>query len=102
MTIAMKVGKETMKDIVMFMKNKLDQDSVLSWLEIWLEKNSTGGFSHNIDDNKVHTCIMKHDLGEKWSLYHLTVLESVFREILQKPLFNVTSSHALLAFSFRE
>ena len=98
----MQVGKETMKDIVMFMRNKMDLDSILSWLEIWLRKNSTGGFSHNVDDNNTHTCVMKHDLGEKWSLYHLKVLESIFREILEKPLFNVISSNSLLAFSFRE
>lgn len=101
--LATQVGKDTMKDIISFMKNKMDLDSFLTWLELWLRKNSTSGFRHNIDDDtKVHTYILKHDLGEKWSLYHRIILDLIFKEILQKPLLSLTSSDMLITFSFEK
>jgi hypothetical protein len=102
-TLATKVGKDTMKDIVSFMKGRMDRESFLTWVELWLRKNSTAGFSHNIDySTNIHTYIMKHDLGEKWSLYHKLILDLVFKETLQKPLINLTSSEMLITFSFKE
>ena len=101
-SIATNVGKNTMKEIVLFMKNKMDLDSFLTWLELWLRKNSTAGYNHTIDDTTyVHTYIMKHDLGEKWSLYHKVVLDLIFNEVLQKPLLGLTSSNMLITFSFK-
>lgn len=100
-SLANNVGKNTMKDIISFMRNRLDLDSFLTWLELWLRKNSTSGYTHNIDDTTdVHTYIMKHDLGEKWSLYHKIILDLIFKEILHKPLINLTSSNMLITFSF--
>jgi hypothetical protein len=78
------VGKNTLHDIVLFMKNKVDLDSLLSWLELWLNKNSAG-FSHTVENN-IHTCTMKHDLGQKWSLYHKTVLELILHDMLKNIL----------------
>jgi hypothetical protein len=84
------------------MKGKMDPESFLTWLELWLRKNSTAGFSHNIDyDTNVHTYIIKHDLGQKWSLYHKLILDLVFKEVLQKPLTNLASSDMLVTFSFK-
>ena len=101
-SIATNVGESTMKEIVLFMKNKMDLDSFLTWLELWLRKNSTAGYNHTIDPaTNVHTCIMKHDLGEKWSLYHKIILDLIFKEILQKPLLNLTASNMLITFSFQ-
>ena len=100
-SIAISVGKNTMAEIVAFMKNKMDLDSFLTWLELWLRKNSTAGFNHTIDNTtNVHTYVMKHDLGEKWSLYHKIILDVIFKEILQKPLLSLTSSSMLITFSF--
>jgi hypothetical protein len=101
-SIATNVGRNTMKDIVSFMRNKMDLDSFLTWLELWLRKNSTSGYNHSIAEmTNVHTYIIKHDLGEKWSLYHKTVLEVIFKEVLQKPLINLSSSNMLITFSFQ-
>jgi hypothetical protein len=49
------------------------------------KKNSTAGFTHTTE-NGTYTCIMKHDLGENWSLYHKTILELIFKDILNKPI----------------
>lgn len=40
-SIATNVGRNTMKEIVSFMRNEMDLDSFLTWLELWLRKNST-------------------------------------------------------------
>lgn len=102
-SISSKVGRNTMKEIVSFMRNKMDLDSFLTWLELWLRKNSTSGFNHSTDDTtNLHTYIIKHDLGEKWSLYHKTILEVIFKEVLQKPLINLSPSNIIITFSFQK
>jgi hypothetical protein len=94
------VGKSTLHDIVLFMKNKIDLDSLLSWLELWLKKNSTAGFSHTVENN-IHTCTMKHDLGQKWSLYHKIVLELILHDMLKKHI-EVIISNKILTFKFED
>jgi hypothetical protein len=81
--LATSVGKNALSDIILFMKGKIDLDSLFSWLELWLKRNSTAGFSY-IVKNGIHTCIMKHNLGSKWSLYHKTVLQLMLEEIIGK------------------
>ena len=81
--LARSVGKNALSDIILFMKGKIDLNSLFSWLELWLKRNSTAGFSYAIE-NGIHTCIMKHDLGRKWSLYHKIILELMLNEILGK------------------
>ena len=45
--------------------------------------------------------MMRHDLGENWSLYHKTVLELIFKETLNIPMqINITNS--TLTFSFED
>ena len=46
--LAQEVGKDIMNDLILFMKNKIDLNSFLSWLELWLKKNSSAGFSHHV------------------------------------------------------
>ena len=98
--LATNVGRDTLNDIILFMKSKIDLDSLLSWLELWLKKNSTAGFSHTME-NDIHTCIMKHDLGQKWSLYHKTVLELILDEVLGKHV-DITISNTTLLFKFED
>ncbi|HEY6882958.1 MAG TPA: hypothetical protein VI278_02860 [Nitrososphaeraceae archaeon] len=81
--LARSVGKNALSDIILFMKGKIDLNSLFSWLELWLKRNSTAGFSYAIE-NGIYTCIMKHDLGWKWSLYHKIILELMLNEILGK------------------
>jgi hypothetical protein len=99
--LAKQVGKDTIHDAVVFMKQRMNLDSFLSWLEMWTKKNSNIGFSHRLEDDGVHVCIMKHDLGEKWSLYHKTVLETISNDILQKPI-DIATSAGILTFKIKE
>ena len=96
--LATHVGKDTLHDIIIFMRSRIDLDSLLSWLELWLKKNSTAGFSRTVE-NGIHTCIMKHDLGKKWSLYHKTVLELILYDILKKQV-DITITNTTLLFKF--
>ena len=98
--LATNVGRDTLNDIILFMRSKIDLDSLLSWLELWLKKNSTAGFSHTME-NDIHTCIMKHDLGQKWSLYHKTVLELILDDMLGKHV-DITISNTTLLFKFED
>jgi hypothetical protein len=81
--LATSVGKNALSDILLFMKGKIDLGSLFSWLQLWLKRNSSAGFQYTVE-NGIHICVMKHDLGWKWSLYHKVVLELIINEILGK------------------
>jgi len=82
--LAKKIGSEIVRDIATFMKGSMNLDSFMSWFETRMHMS---GFDMNHDvKNDTHTYIIKHDLGENWSLYHRTVLEIIFRDILAKPI----------------
>ena len=98
--LAKRVGRDTIHDIVFFMKQRMNLDSFLSWLEMWAKKNSSIGFSHSTEDG-VHVCIMKHDLGEKWSLYHKTVLQTISNDILKRPI-DITINSGIITFKIKE
>ncbi len=83
MAIARKVGKNTVHDIALFMKSRMDLESFLSWFEMRI-KTSSIDFNHSRPVNGRHTYVIKHDLGYNWSLYHKTILELIFNETLQK------------------
>lgn len=97
--IAQNVGKDEIRDIVFFMKGKLDIDAFLSWFETRMTSSSVQ-VSHRIDDG-THTYVMKHNLGKNWSVYNTTLLESIFREAFAKPI-NVTSEKNMFSFQFTE
>jgi hypothetical protein len=103
--LATSVGKNALNDIILFMKGKTDLDSFLSWLELWLKKNSTAGFSCTVENGGFHTCIMKHNLGWKWSLYHKRVLELILNEILGKKsstTLDISITEQMLVFKFKD
>jgi antitoxin component of RelBE/YafQ-DinJ toxin-antitoxin module len=100
--LATSVGKNALGDIILFMKGRIDLDSLFSWLELWLKRNSDAGFSYVIE-NGVHTCIMKHNLGSKWSLYHKIVLQLMLKEILgESSMVEINIAENILMFKFKE
>jgi len=99
--LATSVGKNALTDIILFMKGKIDLDSLFSWLELWLKRNSTAGFSYVVK-NGIHTCIMKHNLGSKWSLYHKTVLQLMLEEIIgESSIVEFKTAENILVFKFK-
>jgi hypothetical protein len=52
--MALNIGKSTVHDIALFMKNKMDLDSFMSWFEIRM-KRSSDGMTHSTENYL--TCI---------------------------------------------
>jgi hypothetical protein len=97
--IASHVGKNEVRDIALFMKGRIDLDSFISWFEMRM-LNSSVQISHSIEKG-FHIYVMKHDLGKNWSLYHKTILESIFNEFLKKKI-DVKYNKNMISFQFSE
>lgn len=95
--IATRVGKNEVRDIALFMKGKIDLDSFISWFEMRM-MNSSVQVSHSIEKD-THTYVMKHDLGKNWSIYHKTILELIFEEVLKKKM-DVKYNKNMISFQF--
>jgi hypothetical protein len=96
--LAKKVGKNAVHDIALFMKSRMDLPSFLSWFEMRM-KSSSIEFSRNRLANGTNTYVMRHDLGYNWSLYHKTLLELIFNEVLQKRIdVKITPTTIILSF----
>jgi hypothetical protein len=95
--LATSIGKNATNDAALFMKNKMDVDSFLSWLDVRM-KNSSVEISHSIEGS-THTYILKHDLGENYSLFQKTVLELIFSDVLRKHI-DCSFSDTILSFRF--
>jgi hypothetical protein len=103
--IAINVGRSAVKDIALFMKHRIDIDSFLDWFETRM-KTASVEVSHqrskNSDSNTIHSYIIKHDLGNNWSIFHKTIFESILQEMLGKQLKNVSVTPTMFSFSFEE
>jgi short-subunit dehydrogenase len=95
--LATSIGKNATNDAALFMKNKMDIDSFLSWLDVRM-KNSSVEINHSIEGS-THTYILKHDLGENYSLFQKTVLELIFNDVLSKHI-DCSFSDTILSFRF--
>jgi hypothetical protein len=79
--LAMGIGKSATNDAALFMKNKMDLDSFLSWLEVGM-RNSCVEIKHNVDDS-TQTYILKHELGLNYSLFYKTIEEAAITKFRQ-------------------
>jgi hypothetical protein len=97
--IAKTVGKNTVEEITLLVKKRLDVDSFVSW---YLERMKSCSVIEEDNDNETHKMyILSHELGYNWSLLHKTILESVFSQKLNVPL-ETQISNGTLAFRFRK
>jgi hypothetical protein len=71
--------------------------SFLSWLDARM-RHSSVEISHNVEGSS-HTYILKHDLGENYSLFQKTVLESIFNDVLGKRI-DCSFSDTILSLRF--
>ena len=95
--IATKIAKNAVYDATLFMKGKVDQRSFMSWFLSRMKNCSE--ISSNDDEDGNSTYILKHDLGENWSLYHKIIVESIFSEVVQLPIYtSMTSSTLVIKF----
>ncbi|MGH9963718.1 MAG: hypothetical protein ACRD5E_02665 [Nitrososphaeraceae archaeon] len=82
--LASEVGKGAVIDLTLFMKGDLSSSSFIDWF-LSRMKNSSASVASKSNSDGVQSYVIKHDMGENWSLYHKTVVESIFNE-MQKPI----------------
>jgi len=97
--MANRIGKNVVRDIALFMKGDISLSSFISWFEARMRASSIE-LNHNIKESN-HTFIVKHDLGENWSLYHKIVLELIFKDILEKKV-DFDYDAGMISFRFTE
>lgn len=97
--MAFRIGKNVVHDIALFMKNRMDLDSFLSWFETRMNSSLTET-NHSVE-NGFHVYVLKHELGENWSLYHKIVLELMFNEVFEKPV-DIDITNTTIRFGFSE
>ena len=94
--IGTKIAKNAVYDMALFMKGKIDPDSFVSW---FLSRMKNCSEISSNDEDGTTSYVMKHDLGENWSLYHKTIVESIFTEFLQHPIHtSMTGSTLVIKF----
>jgi hypothetical protein len=94
------IAKIAVYNTALFMKGKgkLDGDSFVSW---FLSRMKTCSEIMENKENGTSTYTIKHDIGMNWSLYHKTILESIFMENLQKPV-QTSMTDSTLTFTFEK
>ncbi|MGN6346197.1 MAG: hypothetical protein ACTHME_00690 [Candidatus Nitrosocosmicus sp.] len=88
-------AKHSVYNIVLFMNGKADFDTLISW---YLQRMKyCSDIASKREDNKgIRKIIFKHDLGENWSLYHKTILESICHDILSVPIKILTTDSTFM------
>jgi hypothetical protein len=107
--IAKTFGKNAARDITLFVKGKIDTDSFVSWFLTRMKNcsvieeinHSTSTDGQGAKNYGEKSYILKHQLGYKWSLFHKTVLESIFSEILSVPI-ETQITDSILMFRIKE
>ncbi|MGC1135101.1 MAG: hypothetical protein WA941_19890 [Nitrososphaeraceae archaeon] len=84
--LAKEIGVSAIHNVVLFMKGTVEPDSFISWFLSRMQKSSASINMSTGENGIVRLCVIKHDLGYNWSLYHKTIMESIFYEILHQPI----------------
>lgn len=93
--LAREVGKGAVIDLTLFMKGDLNSNLFMEWFLARMKNSSAVVASkHDNDGNKSY--VIKHDMGENWSLYHKTVVESIFEEMQKSILITATKSSLII------
>ncbi len=77
-SISKNVSAKESKDFVLLLRSEYNIDSFLSVLESWI-RASGYPFRHENTD-KVHSYVIRHDMGKKMSLYLAELYRNVFEE----------------------
>jgi hypothetical protein len=97
--LAIEVGKGAIIDLTLFMKGDLNPTLFMEWF-LSRMKNSSALVATKSNTNGSKSYVIKHDMGENWSLYHKTVLESIFEE-MQKPI-HITATKSAIILEIKE
>ncbi len=102
--LATHVGNKTIADIIVFMSRATDLTSeyFLHWLKLRLEPcaHVRYGYEANNKNSSFQRCIIKHDLGYNWTLYHMVLIQKIFEDMLHKRIDFTVVSDTILAFRY--
>ncbi|AIF84137.1 hypothetical protein NTE_02081 [Candidatus Nitrososphaera evergladensis SR1] len=92
-----KSSAEEMKDMCLLMVRKHTQRSILEFMERWV-RMSDFGYRHMIDESSsLHTYIIQHDMGYKWSHYLSKLFSYTAEEVvLFKPEISIGKDMVVL------
>lgn len=78
--LAVEVGKNAVYDITLFMRGGINRVSFIDWFLSRMRNSSTSVVSKSASSGH-KAYVMKHDMGENWSLYHKTIMEAIFHSL---------------------
>jgi predicted DNA-binding ribbon-helix-helix protein len=82
-SLAKHVALSSNKDFVLMLRRKYNIYSALDMIEGWV-RASGYSYSHNLEDldysNRLHSFIIQHNMGMKWSLYLSELYKTLFEE----------------------
>jgi predicted DNA-binding ribbon-helix-helix protein len=95
-SLAKHVASSSNKDFLLMLRRKYNIYSALDMIETWI---SISGYSytHNIEDldysNRLHSFIVQHHMGRKWSFYLSELYKNFFEEFgIRNARFDLTDS----------
>jgi hypothetical protein len=71
-----------MKDAVLFMRKDYNLWTVLSVLQEYMKVSGINS-DHQIESGRKHVFVIKHELGENWSLFTKELLTQIFESLAQ-------------------
>jgi uncharacterized protein (UPF0216 family) len=71
-----------MKDAVLFMRKDYNFWTVLSVLQEYMKVSGINS-DHRIESGRKHVFVIKHELGQNWSLFTKELLTQIFESLAQ-------------------
>ena len=71
-----------MKDVVLFMRKDYNLWTVLSVLQEYMKISGIDS-DHRIESGRKHVFVIKHELGQNWSLFTKELLTQIFESLAQ-------------------
>ncbi len=89
--LAEPIAKKELKDVVLLLRKNYDIWSLLDAIESWLR---ISGFAYRREVNDtIHSYVLQHEMGKKWSLFLGKMFEVAFMELAScKTEFEVTDN----------
>ena len=73
------IGYTRTRDAVLFINGKVDKSGIINVIGLWLSSSKIP--ARVITNTESIKFIVQHNLGKKWSIYFITVLETLFAEL---------------------
>jgi predicted DNA-binding ribbon-helix-helix protein len=95
-SLAKYVAQSSNKDFILMLRRKYNIHSALDMIETWVHASGYS-YVHNLEDlgysNRLHSFIVQHHMGMKWSLYLSELYKNLFEEFgVRNSQFDMTDS----------